>query len=305
MKNRDLHKYQHIGRVFMRLQIVILLLPVCPVIAFSQKRGEKGIVESKYECSWSMKFIDDTIKMIPGIEDRIILQIGDNLAYQYSYRDQQWDTLVNAIKSSEDWDKFVEDRRTELRNSNLRENGVLRHNALGTVKLYKDYKAKKIKVVDHISIHWFIYEEILLPQNWEIQDDTTTIAGYSCQKAVCDYRGRCYEAWFASEIPMSEGPWKFCGLPGLIIRLNDTQHHYEFDLIEFKKIDNMINTNVITTKKLVRANITYKLTEIERKNLLEMQWGKKGDLIMEADMAKIGLSHTPPVRNHDYIERDY
>jgi Protein of unknown function (Porph_ging). len=282
-----------------------LLILICQVTVFSQKKGNKGFFYAQYECVWSVNFIDDTIKMIQGREDWFILHFGEDLSYQYGYRSQQNDSIWNSLKSNEDWDRFFENKREELRNSNLREGGVLRNNPFVDVKLYKDYKTKKIKVVDHISTNYFIYDESLIPQNWEIQDDTTTIAGYACQKAVCDYRGRNYEAWFTFEIPISEGPWKFNGLPGLIIRLNDTQHNYEFELVEFKKINKIIDARLLTSNKVVSGKTIYKLTKIERKKLLKIQWGKQGDLIVEAEMAKVGLSHSPNMKKHDYIERDY
>ena len=288
-----------------RFVIIFLLLLICPVIAFSQKNG-KGIVDAKYECRWSVNFIDDTTKMIQGIEDWIVLQIGDDLSYQYSYLSHQWDSIqAHLLKNPNEMALFIENRIEELRNSDTRESGVPRSSSLRNAKLYKDYKAKKIKALDHISVHWFTYEESLTPQDWEIQDDTMTIAGYLCQKAVCDYRGRSYEAWFAPEIPINEGPWKFYGLPGLIIRLNDTQHHYEFDLEEFKSVNNTIDTNVLTTNKMVSDNRTVTLTKIEREKLLRMQWGKQGDMIAQAEMAKVGIPFTPSVKQHDYIERDY
>ena len=198
----------------MRLKIIFLLILICQITVSAQKKGAKGFYDAKYEASWSVNFIDDTIKMISGIEDWFILHIGDDLSYQYGYKSFQYDSTWNSLKTNEDWDMFFENQIERIRNNkNLIEGGFLRNNSFGSIKLYKDHKAKKIKVVDHIATNFFIYEESLTPQNWEIQGDTTTIAGYACQKAVCDYRGRSYEAWFTSEIPINEGPWKFCGLP--------------------------------------------------------------------------------------------
>ena len=175
---------------------------------------------------------------------------------------------------------------------------------LSSAKLYKDYKEKKLTVLDLISTNWFIYEEDLISQDWKILEDTMTMAGYSCQKAMCDYRGRSYEAWFSSEIPISEGPWKFYGLPGLIVKLYDTKHQYDFELIELKNTIEKIDIQPLSTKR----NNDYfrsKLTEINRIEFLQAKFGEKGNMIRNADMAKVGLSSEPVKQNYDYIERDY
>ena len=72
---------------------------------------------------------------------------------------------------------------------------------------------------------------------WEILPETMNILGYKCQKAKGKFRGREYIAWFSSEIPRSDGPWKFCGLPGLILAVQDTKGDFVFTCtaIENKK----------------------------------------------------------------------
>ena len=62
------------------------------------------------------------------------------------------------------------------------------------------------------------YEEALDEMQWEIGDETSTVLGYECQSATADYHGRKWTAWFAPEIPVAFGPWKFHGLPGLILK---------------------------------------------------------------------------------------
>jgi GLPGLI family protein len=71
-------------------------------------------------------------------------------------------------------------------------------------------------------------------QNWELREDTLTITGYSCQKAECIFRGRNYTAWFASDIPINNGPWKFGGLPGLILKVYDNDKYYVFECISIE-----------------------------------------------------------------------
>lgn len=71
--------------------------------------------------------------------------------------------------------------------------------------------------------------------NWQILSDKKKIAGYNVQKAIVNYGGREWIAWFTSEIPISDGPYVFCGLPGLIISIEDKNTEYVFNLIETKK----------------------------------------------------------------------
>ena len=294
----------------MRQRFFIMMLAVCTLFGLTrcgavspsaQKMDIKDFVDVEYECSYSLKFLDDTIKMIQGIEDVIKVKIGEDLSYQYSYNSYHWDSsyiAVTSTRNKEVIERFMQNDR-DRRNVNLRSDGRSRNNDFGKFRLYKDYKNKKITVTDYISIHGFIYEEELIPQKWTIQDDTMTIADYVCQKATCDYRGRSYEAWFTPDIPIVEGPWKFYGLPGLIMKLNDTEHHYEFELVEFRKIEEKIDAGELSQNKL---------TKIERKEYLRMKFGIKGSMIRDADMATIGMvssSGGESDSRHNFIERDF
>lgn len=53
--------------------------------------------------------------------------------------------------------------------------------------------------------------------DWQLVDSTKTVAGYECQLAEASYHGRNWSAWFTLDVPVQEGPWKLCGLPGLIL----------------------------------------------------------------------------------------
>ncbi|MDL2257347.1 GLPGLI family protein, partial [Bacteroidales bacterium OttesenSCG-928-I14] len=75
----------------------------------------------------------------------------------------------------------------------------------------------------------YIYEEELPIFNWVIFNETQSILSYDCQKATTSFRGRDYIAWFAPAIPISNGPWKFGGLPGLILKLCDTKEEFVFE----------------------------------------------------------------------------
>lgn len=75
---------------------------------------------------------------------------------------------------------------------------------------------------------------------WEIFPDTMNIKGYSCQKAALLYGGRKWTAWFAADIPLSMGPYKFIGLPGLILKVADDQSQFSWELASFNKVKTSI-----------------------------------------------------------------
>lgn len=79
-------------------------------------------------------------------------------------------------------------------------------------------KSKKYQVVENtFSLKWQIDENSI-----------KKILGYNCLKAMTSFRGREYWAWFTFEIPIYAGPWKFNGLPGLILEIHDTTNRFHW-----------------------------------------------------------------------------
>ena len=98
-----------------------------------------------------------------------------------------------------------------------------------TLVLARNYPKDKITVTESV-FQMYRHTEPLITQNWKISRDTTTISGLLFQKATTDFRGRDYEAWFSRSIPTPIGPWKFYGLPGLIVKISDTKNQFVFEL---------------------------------------------------------------------------
>ncbi|HBZ67975.1 MAG TPA: hypothetical protein DEO70_14165 [Bacteroidales bacterium] len=105
------------------------------------------------------------------------------------------------------------------------------------VEVIKDFSKKTLSVIYRtLTEDLFLYEEQLPEFNWIIQPEKKTILTHMCQKALTSFRGRNYEAWFAPDLPFPDGPFKFSGLPGLILEIRDTQGHYSFQCIGIKKL---------------------------------------------------------------------
>lgn len=72
-------------------------------------------------------------------------------------------------------------------------------------------------------------------QSWELVGDSVYhILGHPCRKATAIYHGRMWIAFYATDIPVPEGPWKLCGLPGLIMYAQDNEKDYIFNCIAIK-----------------------------------------------------------------------
>ncbi|WP_326980934.1 GLPGLI family protein [Chryseobacterium sp. MYb264] len=106
-----------------------------------------------------------------------------------------------------------------------------------TYKIEKKFPIKNIEFTDRILQDNFIYKEEI-KFNWEIKPEKKRIGEYNTQKAICNYGGRQWEAWFSTDFPFQDGPYKFFGLPDLIVKINDTNNNYAWLLVGNKKIDN-------------------------------------------------------------------
>ncbi|PWN07075.1 GLPGLI family protein [Rhodohalobacter mucosus] len=64
--------------------------------------------------------------------------------------------------------------------------------------------------------------------NWSLTDESKIIMDYKAYKAETAFRGRSYTAWYTPEININAGPWKFNGLPGLILEVTDSEGGVQF-----------------------------------------------------------------------------
>lgn len=90
-------------------------------------------------------------------------------------------------------------------------------------------ESKTIKHYSVITAEHYFKSEPVEQINWTISKDTLTILSYKCIKATARFRGRDWTAWFTQDIPITAGPWKLRGLPGLILKACDADNHYTFE----------------------------------------------------------------------------
>ncbi|WP_144283182.1 GLPGLI family protein [Chryseobacterium echinoideorum] len=106
----------------------------------------------------------------------------------------------------------------------------------------KNKKDQKTIYKDRIGRDIYSYEEER-PVEWRILSETTKIGDYKVQKAETDFAGRKWTAWFTTDLPYQDGPYKFNGLPGLIVKVEDAKGDYSFDLMKNYKISDFPEMN--------------------------------------------------------------
>ena len=110
----------------------------------------------------------------------------------------------------------------------------------------------------------FRYTESLETPQWTLAGKDSIIADYPCQQAETFYRGRHWTVWFTPDIPVSDGPWKLHGLPGLILQAEDSEHWFSFVCIE---IENALYKELaVPEKKYVDC------TRKEYEDLVKLMW---------------------------------
>ena len=152
-------------------------------------------------------------------ESDMVLQIGEQVSKYSNYR-----FLVNDSIMAEEL------RCPELNITNILNQATMRtKNAGDRSVVIKNYPKGQYWVRVPVLLDKYIYMEREPVFDWIFTSDTLTVLGYLCKKATCLFRGRYYTAWYAPDIPLSNGPWKFNGLPGLILKVEDADRDYSFE----------------------------------------------------------------------------
>ena len=133
-------------------------------------------------------------------------------------------------------------------------------------KIYKSYPTMKVQYIDAVlnggrPLYLSYSEEIKI--SWKIENEKKKIGEYEAQKATTEFGGRKWTAWFAESIPYPDGPYKFSGLPGLIVKIEDAEKNYSWELKGNKKIENY-NELSYSEQLMAQFGGSLKTTDITR-----------------------------------------
>ncbi|WP_448787651.1 GLPGLI family protein [Bacteroides graminisolvens] len=278
-----------------RLFFILFFIIAAVNTLYSQEK-----LDSTYlMCQYKYTYMNDTLQQTRR-DDLFILEIGPKISKFYSYYTFQYDSLMSTPDG--------EQKKREIFNQSLSDfhkhrdrrkflNGFSRKRSATCI--YKNYPENGMTVTDFLGGDYVVYEDVLNDQDWQITDSIKTVLDYNCQQAVCRFRGREWIAWFTTDIPVVNGPWKLGGLPGLILEAYDQGNQYYFNIIGLERKNNkpiLFGESFFKKIKYIKTNRKDFLKACKRK--IDNASGFLG--------AETGVSfgNNDPVY-YDLIERDY
>lgn len=116
--------------------------------------------------------------------------------------------------------------------------------------------------------YYYVFEtEDNIP--WKVEADTKKINNYNLQKATAVFGGRNWTAWFTPDINIPEGPYKFRGLPGLVLYVEDDNKDFIYSFSRNINLSQIYDTTgflekhyslspiAIDFKKWVKLNLEF------------------------------------------------
>lgn len=195
----------------------------------------KEIGSSNYEIRYSFRFKNHhTDKQF--MEDIRVVQIGNGLVKDYSDIVFHFDSLA------------TENFRKGLSTSS-------NTNPTLPCEIFNDHKIKEVKIKYRLFLNGGVlcYNDSYPSFKWKfLPDAPVKISGFSCGKVTVDFAGRQYSVWYTLDIPLPYGPYKFHGLPGLILKVEESNGMYIWEAISVVKSSRPIY--MYTYEKEIKCN---------------------------------------------------
>ncbi len=188
------------------------------LFAFSATAQEQSIAKVHY----LFTHINDTTQRESYLRDEVVTYLGPSSSYFTSYSSARISQQLDQQMSSPTFDGNV----------------VIKGTGAGIKESYLiDFAIPAIDIIKKVGTADFHVVGDFSTPVWQIKEDTKLIGGYTCQLATTTFKGRNYQAWFSPDIPLSYGPWKLNGLPGLILSAQDDKGEVVFEYAGFDKLE--------------------------------------------------------------------
>jgi GLPGLI family protein len=135
-------------------------------------------------------------------------------------------------------------------------------------KYYLNLKEQFLFSEEYYSEPLLIKEaDSLLNKQWTYIDTTKTINQYQCKLATKNFRGRSYNVWYTTDVRTNYGPWKFIGLPGLIIEAYDKKKEFHLKALNISTLNSQEKAEIVEWDilKNIKNQKVYSIEEFQNK----------------------------------------
>ena len=202
------------------------------LLIVQQTAGQNSVTDNfQYKAIYELSYQPDSTDVESVKTEPMLLYIGDDISRFSSWGTAVGDSLKADVSKTNKGLAAIHQLQKQIPKTDFPYN------------IFKLRKSGKVYYSERVATDNLLYEEDLPLMNWQIKNATKEVAGYRTQKATTAFAGRTYTAWFTAEIPITEGPHKFSGLPGLIVELSDSRNEYNFRLTSFEQLVPSIEVN--------------------------------------------------------------
>jgi len=141
-------------------------------------------------------------------------------------------------------------------------------------EVFKHYPGKGLLTYCERIFGPYHYQEDMPQLDWQLEDGDTVIVDYPCDKASTTFRQRHWTVYYTSECALDEGPWKLCGLPGLILYAEEDGGNFSFSCIGIESASKQTVAYrhiAISTKCTPQKMQRLKITEYADRKMFELQ----------------------------------
>ena len=207
-------------------RIITIIALLCVVLgASAKKKPQYPRAEIKVSYNYRHLALRNDGEVITSDYVYMLLANSENSKY-YNHNNEYIDSLDSTPQGRKLHDQLITIGLDQYRKTG--DSSAVPHKK-GQVYVFKSLTDGVTTVYDTYGLgEQGYYNESFAEIKWAVSDSTKNILGYECIMAETDYHGRHWTAWFAPEIPLSDGPWKLCGLPGLILEASDSSGQHCF-----------------------------------------------------------------------------
>lgn len=236
----------------MRILSLLYILLLISIPTFAKGKAEQPYVkidDAKYKAVYNLNFIEDTIKRKIK-SGYVMLLIGDSCSVYSTINEIKLDSACYTL-----WKEGASQDQISMQAFKYAMGGI-EHQTV-----YKNYPNSNEISVQHFLIQTSRYNEVMPKLKWTETGVSKEIRGVNCKEAICSYKGRNYVAYYSPDIPISNGPHIFGGLPGLILELSDGNSEYVWTIESFEPSEGM---PIIVSNKNIENMTREKYREIDK-----------------------------------------